>query len=136
MTWHEKTWHFGGAVPGQGSVECQIVSVDEEGGKNVLYLNARSTRTLEHRVQALSLNDGKSFQESQLVEWLPDPKSGCHEAVVGFPALLNSLSHRVQQWMSSSGLNHTLNHSAPTWLVYTLPTGTHGPRGVPQLISS
>ncbi|KAK0137395.1 Sialidase-4 [Merluccius polli] len=81
---HGSTWRFGEAVPGPDSVECQMVSVDEEDGANVLYCNARSP--LGCRVQALSLDNGAVFQEGQLVQRLVEPQNGCHGSVVGFPA--------------------------------------------------
>uniref|UniRef100_A0A3Q3H3F8 exo-alpha-sialidase n=1 Tax=Labrus bergylta TaxID=56723 RepID=A0A3Q3H3F8_9LABR len=83
---HGRTWRFGEAVPGPESVECQMVSVDEEDGTNVLYCNARSP--LGYRVQSLSLDDGAAFQEGQLVQRLVEPRNGCHGSIVGFPAPL------------------------------------------------
>uniref|UniRef100_A0A8C6T0B2 exo-alpha-sialidase n=1 Tax=Neogobius melanostomus TaxID=47308 RepID=A0A8C6T0B2_9GOBI len=80
---HGRTWRFGEAVPGPESVECQVVSVDEEDGTNILYCNARSP--LGYRVQALSLDDGAVFQEGQLVPRLVEPRNGCHGSIVGFP---------------------------------------------------
>nr|XP_020480167.1 sialidase-4-like isoform X2 [Monopterus albus] len=100
---HGRTWHFGEAVPGPESVECQMVSVDEEDGTNVLYCNARST--LGYRVQALSLDDGAVFQEGQLVQRLVEPRNGCHGSIVGFPAplhLFQSLNHHLHQPMCHS----------------------------------
>lgn len=127
------------------SVECQMVSVDEEDGTNVLYVNARSA--LGYRVQALSFDDGATFQEGQLVQRLVEPHNGCHGSVVGFPAPLHSLSrhpkHRCRHWTSSLGssdhnhlpsaiaaANPSLHHTAPpdfltpTWVVYSHPTWT------------
>ncbi|KAM3875196.1 sialidase-4 [Diretmus argenteus] len=91
---HGRTWQFGEPVPGPESVECQMVSVDEEDGTNVLYCNARSP--LGYRVQALSLDDGAAFQEGQLVQRLMEPRNGCHGSIVGFPApihLCHPLNH-------------------------------------------
>ncbi|XP_041654222.1 sialidase-4 [Cheilinus undulatus] len=101
---HGRTWRFGEAVPGPESVECQMVSVDEEDGTNVLYCNARSP--LGYRVQALSLDDGAAFQEGQLVQRLVEPRNGCHGSIVGFPAPLH------------------LYFLTPTWVVYSHPTWT------------
>ncbi|XP_034556834.1 sialidase-4 [Notolabrus celidotus] len=147
---HGRTWRFGEAVPGPESVECQMVSVDEEDGTNVLYCNARSP--LGYRVQALSLDDGAAFQEGQLVQRLVEPRNGCHGSIVGFPAplhLCQSLSHHLHQpphhsrhWTSFiSHSNPTTspppnptplspNQSpdpdflTPTWVVYSHPTWT------------
>lgn len=145
---HGRTWRFGEAVPGPESVECQMVSVDEEDGTNVLYCNARSP--LGYRVQALSLDDGAVFQEGQLVQRLVEPRNGCHGSIVGFPAPLHSLNHHLPQpthhcrhWTSFLTFsNHTNspsanittnvspNHSVPpdfltpTWVVYSHPTWT------------
>uniref|UniRef100_H3C0P5 exo-alpha-sialidase n=1 Tax=Tetraodon nigroviridis TaxID=99883 RepID=H3C0P5_TETNG len=99
---HGHTWRFGEAVPGPDSVECQVVSVDEEDGTNVLYCNARSP--LGYRVQALSLDDGAVFQEGQLVQRLVEPRNGCHGSIVGFPAPIH------------------LHFLTPTWVVYSHPT--------------
>ncbi|XP_074535986.1 sialidase-4 [Halichoeres trimaculatus] len=143
---HGRTWRFGEAVPGPESVECQMVSVDEEDGTNVLYCNARSP--LGYRVQALSLDDGAAFQEGQLVQRLVEPRNGCHGSIVGFPAPLHSnqsLSqhlqkpHRSRHWASfisnpiTPPPNTTLlsptqspspNFLTPTWVIYSHPTWT------------
>lgn len=146
---HGRTWRFGEPVPWPESVECQMVSVDEEDGTNVLYCNARSP--LGYRVQALSLDDGAVFQEGQLVQRLVEPRNGCHGSIVGFPAplhLCNSLYHHLNQpvhhsrhWTScmtcssntnspSPNITTSPNHSAPpdfltpTWVVYSHPTWT------------
>uniref|UniRef100_A0A3Q2SWZ1 exo-alpha-sialidase n=1 Tax=Fundulus heteroclitus TaxID=8078 RepID=A0A3Q2SWZ1_FUNHE len=84
---HGRSWRFGEAIPAPESVECQMVSVDQDDGSNVLYCNARSP--LGCRVQALSLDDGAAFQEGQLVQHLVEPRNGCHGSVVGFPAPLH-----------------------------------------------
>ncbi|XP_056420410.1 sialidase-4-like [Hyla sarda] len=87
---HGKTWTFGDLVPNLQTVECQLVSVDEEDGSNVLYCNARSS--LGFRVQALSYDGGVVFQEGQLVEKLVETPNGCHGSVIGFPAPLKKNS--------------------------------------------
>uniref|UniRef100_A0A4W6CRP3 exo-alpha-sialidase n=1 Tax=Lates calcarifer TaxID=8187 RepID=A0A4W6CRP3_LATCA len=125
---HGRTWRFGEAVPGPESVECQMVSVDEEDGTNVLYCNARSP--LGYRVQALSLDDGAVFQEGQLVQRLVEPRNGCHGSTVGFPAplhlrqSLNNHSHqpkrRSRHWTSCTPPDFL----TPTWVVYSHPTWT------------
>ncbi|XP_074498295.1 sialidase-4 [Sebastes fasciatus] len=138
---HGRTWRFGEAVPVPESVECQMVSVDQEDGTNVLYCNARSP--LGYRVQALSLDDGAVFQEGQLVQRLVEPRNGCHGSVVGFPAplhLRHSLDNHLHQpirhsrhWTScNSDITTSVptnpvtpNHPdflAPTWVVYSHPT--------------
>nr|XP_033487127.1 sialidase-4 [Epinephelus lanceolatus] len=150
---HGRTWRFGEAVPVPESLECQMVSVDEEDGTNVLYCNARSP--LGYRVQALSLDDGAVFQEGQLVQRLVEPRNGCHGSIVGFPAplhLYHSLDqhlhqpvHHSRHWTSCmTNSNHTISPSpnittsastapspanhpdflTPTWVVYSHPTWT------------
>ncbi|KAM9852832.1 sialidase-4 [Aulostomus maculatus] len=143
---HGRTWHFGEAVPGPESVECQMVSVDEEDGTNVLYCNARSP--LGYRVQALSLDDGAVFQEGQLVQRLVEPRNGCHGSIVGFPApihlcrhpgnSLNQPGQHCRHWtpcmsnhtpsLSTSVVSHDQSASpdflTPTWVVYSHPTWT------------
>ncbi|KAM6987797.1 sialidase-4 isoform 2-T2 [Tautogolabrus adspersus] len=147
---HGRTWRFGEAVPGPESVECQMVSVDEEDGTNVLYCNARSP--LGYRVQALSLDDGAAFQEGQLVQRLVEPRNGCHGSIVGFPAplhLCKSLpfylqknKHHTRHWTSfmshsnpptppspnttplSSNLSAPPDFLTPTWVAYSHPTWT------------
>ncbi|XP_034024705.1 LOW QUALITY PROTEIN: sialidase-4-like [Thalassophryne amazonica] len=104
---HGRTWSFGQAVPGPESVECQMVSVDEE-GDNLLYCNARSP--LGYRVQAVSLDDGAVFQEGQLVQRLVEPQNGCHGSIVGFPAPLH-LHHSFNYYLSKP--IHCSKHWAP-----------------------
>ncbi|XP_041796716.1 sialidase-4 [Chelmon rostratus] len=115
---HGRSWRFGEAVPGPESVECQMVSVDEEDGTNVLYCNARSP--LGYRVQALSLDDGAVFQEGQLVQRLVEPRNGCHGSTVGFPAPSPSLN------TSNVSPYHRAppDFLTPTWVVYSHPTWT------------
>ncbi|XP_075956222.1 sialidase-4 [Anarhichas minor] len=153
---HGRTWRFGEAVPVPESVECQMVSVDEEDGTNVLYCNARSP--LGYRVQALSLDDGAVFREGQLVQRLVEPGNGCHGSIVGFPAplhLCHSLDNHLDQpkhhsrhWTSCmTDSNHTTsvptssltpNHPYflnPTWVVYSHPTWTTGRRDLGVYLS-
>ncbi|XP_077396848.1 sialidase-4 isoform X2 [Festucalex cinctus] len=104
---HGRTWRFGDSVPGPPSVECQVASVDEEDGTTFLYCNARSR--LGFRVQALSRDDGATFQPGQLVQRLVEPRNGCHGSVVAFPAPLHTKDTRV-------------DFLAPTWAVYSHPT--------------
>ncbi|KAI4877586.1 hypothetical protein NFI96_011422 [Prochilodus magdalenae] len=130
---HGKVWRFGETVPGPQCVECQMVSVDEEDGTNLLYCNARST--LGYRVQALSFDDGAVFQRGQLVQKLMETRYGCHGSVVGFPAplalLQNSpkLLRRVTSTIgptsaaSMSTENPSQNFLTPTWAVYAHPSG-------------
>ncbi|CAM9313567.1 unnamed protein product [Lampetra planeri] len=109
----------GSPVPGPESVECQMVSVDEEDGTNMLYCNARSP--LGYRVQALSLDDGAAFQEGQLVQRLVEPRNGCHGSVVGFPAPLHSCEH------PDSGLRTAACLSPPARLFPRDPDSWRGP---------
>ncbi|NXK11201.1 NEUR4 protein, partial [Herpetotheres cachinnans] len=81
---HGRGWRFGEFIPNLQTGECQLVSVDEEDGSNVLYCNARSP--LGFRVQALSTDDGAVFNGGQLVQRLVEPPHGCHGSVIGFPA--------------------------------------------------
>lgn len=130
---HGRVWHFGEAVTGPESVECQMVSVDEEDGTNVLYCNARST--LGCRVQALSFDDGAVFQQGQLVQKLVEPRNGCQGSVIGFPAPLQllqtspNLLRRVTYSVgSSSAASASVENPAqmfltPTWVVYGHPVG-------------
>ncbi|XP_039930184.1 sialidase-4 isoform X2 [Hirundo rustica] len=83
---HGRRWRFGEFIPNLQTGECQLVSVDEEDGSNVLYCNARSP--LGFRVQALSTDDGAVFHRGQLVQRLVEPPHGCHGSVIGFPAPL------------------------------------------------
>ncbi|XP_077422248.1 sialidase-4 [Vanacampus margaritifer] len=130
---HGRTWRFGETIPGPQSVECQVVSVDEEDGTNFLYCNARSR--LGFRVQALSLDDGATFQQGQLVQRLVEPRNGCHGSVVGFPAPLHlHRDLRSRRLAQSSGRYLTFSNPsqkdaspdflAPTWVVYSHPTWT------------
>ncbi|XP_066477961.1 sialidase-4 [Tiliqua scincoides] len=83
---HGQNWQFGEFIPNLQTVECQMVSVDEEDGSNVLYCNARSP--LGFRVQALSMDDGAVFHSGELVQRLVEPPHGCHGSIIGFPAPL------------------------------------------------
>ncbi|XP_052541981.1 sialidase-4 [Tympanuchus pallidicinctus] len=98
---HGQGWRFGEFIPNLQTGECQLVSVDEEDGSNVLYCNARSS--LGFRVQALSTDDGAVFHGGQLVPRLVEPPHGCHGSIIGFPAPLVY---------------------APTWVLYSHPTSS------------
>uniref|UniRef100_A0A8C3RV07 exo-alpha-sialidase n=1 Tax=Chelydra serpentina TaxID=8475 RepID=A0A8C3RV07_CHESE len=94
---HGQRWCFGEFIPNLPTVECQMVSVDEEDGSNVLYCNARSP--LGFRVQALSTDDGAVFHLGQLVQRLVEPPHGCHGSIIGFPApLFYAPSSPHSQW--------------------------------------
>ncbi|XP_054839778.1 sialidase-4 [Eublepharis macularius] len=90
---HGQSWDFGEFIPNLQTVECQMVSVDEEDGSNRLYCNARSP--LGFRVQALSMDDGAVFQSGQLVQRLVEPPHGCHGSIIGFQAPLYYLHHNI-----------------------------------------
>uniref|UniRef100_A0A4X2LUY6 Sialidase-4 n=2 Tax=Vombatus ursinus TaxID=29139 RepID=A0A4X2LUY6_VOMUR len=83
---HGQSWQFGDFIPNLKTGECQLVSVYEEDGSNILYCNARSP--LGCRVQALSMDDGAAFLPGQLVRKLVESNRGCHGSIVGFPAPL------------------------------------------------
>ncbi|KAL0173417.1 hypothetical protein M9458_029385 [Cirrhinus mrigala] len=114
------------------NVECQMVSVDEENGVNILYCNARSASGC--RVQAVSFDNGAVFHDGQLVHKLVEPKNGCHGSVIGFPGPFYQLSqsqHFLRRLRSiytpfavsmSSALRSPQNFLLPTWVVYTHPT--------------
>ncbi|XP_062987594.1 sialidase-4 [Elgaria multicarinata webbii] len=103
---HGQSWHFGESIPNLQTVECQMVSVDEEDGNNVLYCNARSP--LGFRVQALSTDDGAVFHAGQLVQRLVEPPHGCHGSIIGFPAPLYykncKVHHSQRETRSVKGL--------------------------------
>nr|XP_034989901.1 sialidase-4 [Zootoca vivipara] len=90
---HGQSWQFGEFIPNLQTVECQMVSVDEEDGSNVLYCNARSP--LGFRVQALSTDDGAVFHSGQLVQRLVETPHGCHGSIIGFPAPLYYLQRNT-----------------------------------------
>ncbi|XP_024070120.1 sialidase-4 [Terrapene carolina triunguis] len=99
---HGQRWRFGEFIPNLPTVECQMVSVDEEDGSNVLYCNARSP--LGFRVQALSMDDGAVFHLGQLVQRLVEPPHGCHGSIIGFPApLFYAPSSPYSRWTMSLG---------------------------------
>uniref|UniRef100_A0A4X2M3F3 exo-alpha-sialidase n=1 Tax=Vombatus ursinus TaxID=29139 RepID=A0A4X2M3F3_VOMUR len=102
---HGQSWQFGDFIPNLKTGECQLVSVYEEDGSNILYCNARSP--LGCRVQALSMDDGAAFLPGQLVRKLVESNRGCHGSIVGFPA---PLLHSLQK------------HKTPTWVLYSHPT--------------
>ncbi|XP_062843844.1 sialidase-4 [Trichomycterus rosablanca] len=117
---HGKKWHFGEPVPGPQCVECQLVSVDEEDGTNILYCNARSA--LGFRVQALSFDNGTIFQNGQLVHKLLEPRNGCHGSVIGFPAPIH-LHHNCPDFDPPSlATKPSEKFLTPTWVVYAHPT--------------
>ncbi|NWY75813.1 NEUR4 protein, partial [Erithacus rubecula] len=143
---HGRGWRFGEFIPNLQTGECQLVSVDEEDGSNVLYCNARSP--LGFRVQALSTDDGAVFHGGQLVQRLVEPPHGCHGSVIGFPAPLvyvPSASRDTGTPLRGSarplppgalrGLRHlptrqagapspTPFFQAPTWILYSHPTSS------------
>ncbi|XP_043115375.1 sialidase-4 isoform X2 [Puntigrus tetrazona] len=124
---HGNVWHFGEALSVPESVECQMVSVDEENGVNVLYCNARSVSGC--RVQALSFDNGADFHDGQLVHKLVEPKNGCHGSVIGFPAPIYQFG-QTQHFLKPLKSIYSplavsmspLNFLPPTWVVYAHPT--------------
>uniref|UniRef100_A0A670XMH7 exo-alpha-sialidase n=1 Tax=Pseudonaja textilis TaxID=8673 RepID=A0A670XMH7_PSETE len=102
---HGQSWFFGEFVPNLKTLECQMLSVDEEDGSHVLLCNARSP--LGFRVQALSTDGGAIFQSGQLVPQLVEPPHGCHGSIIGFPAPLYYTYFEI-----------------PTWVLYSHPTSS------------
>ncbi|NWU49665.1 NEUR4 protein, partial [Dromas ardeola] len=147
---HGRGWRFGEFIPNLQTGECQLVSVDEEDGSNVLYCNARSP--LGFRVQALSTDDGAVFHGGQLVQRLVEPPHGCHGSVIGFPApfvylptVATSSHHEPAEskegCLNTGPLSHAGSVSlvggdpaaptnpvpffqAPTWVLYSHPTSS------------
>ncbi|NWY58705.1 NEUR4 protein, partial [Chionis minor] len=147
---HGRGWRFGEFIPNLQTGECQLVSVDEEDGSNVLYCNARSP--LGFRVQALSTDDGAVFHRGQLVQRLVEPPHGCHGSVIGFPAPFVYLPtaatgghHEPAKPEEGSRTPGHLSHAggitlvpedsaatptpapffqAPTWVLYSHPTSS------------
>ncbi|NXC21385.1 NEUR4 protein, partial [Corythaeola cristata] len=144
---HGRGWRFGEFIPNLQTGECQLVSVDEEDGSNVLYCNARSP--LGFRVQALSTDDGAVFHGGQLVQRLVEPPHGCHGSVVGFPApfvyvptapqdpvmSLQGSARRLLPGMLPGSVTSVRRDpvvtpspapffQAPTWVLYSHPTSS------------
>ncbi|NWH20984.1 NEUR4 protein, partial [Grus americana] len=144
---HGQGWRFGEFIPNLQTGECQLVSVDEEDGSNVLYCNARSP--LGFRVQALSTDDGAVFHGGQLVQRLVEPPHGCHGSVIGFPAPFVYVPaaprappaepeegcptpghHGHARGITSARGDPAANPSpapffqAPTWVLYSHPTSS------------
>lgn len=142
---HGNVWHFGEALSAPESVECQMVSVDEEDGLNILYCNARSVSGC--RVQAVSFDKGAVFQDGQLVQKLVEQKNGCHGSVIGFPAPVYQLGqsqHYLRQLRSiysppavsiSPALSSSQNFLPPTWVVYSHPTRSNARRDLGVYLS-
>ncbi|NXN68040.1 NEUR4 protein, partial [Himantopus himantopus] len=129
---HGRGWRFGEFIPNLQTGECQLVSVDEEDGSNVLYCNARSP--LGFRVQALSTDDGAVFHGGQLVQRLVEPPHGCHGSVVGFPApfvylhtVATSSHHEPAEPKEGCLTPGHLSHAGSITLVRGDPTATPGP---------
>ncbi|XP_058045195.1 sialidase-4 [Ahaetulla prasina] len=148
---HGQSWFFGEFVPNLKTVECQMVSVDEEDGSHVLLCNARSS--LGFRVQALSTDDGAVFHSGQLVPQLVEPPHGCHGSIIGFPAPLYCTHHGIQvsqrkacpikgpglslqpgicerphfcpAWLTTSLCNHYLCHQQLEMLTSTATSSGH-----------
>uniref|UniRef100_A0A8C5MNV5 exo-alpha-sialidase n=1 Tax=Leptobrachium leishanense TaxID=445787 RepID=A0A8C5MNV5_9ANUR len=128
---HGRSWKLGELIPNLQTLECQMVSVDEEDGNNIVYCNARSS--LGFRVQAVSSDEGVEFQQGQLVEKLAETSGGCHGSVIGFPAPLSlhsrNYAHNFTQASSTkcqmrfqNAVEHFQN---PTWVLYSHPTSSH-----------
>uniref|UniRef100_A0A4X2M1H8 exo-alpha-sialidase n=1 Tax=Vombatus ursinus TaxID=29139 RepID=A0A4X2M1H8_VOMUR len=101
---HGQSWQFGDFIPNLKTGECQLVSVYEEDGSNILYCNARSP--LGCRVQALSMDDGAAFLPGQLVRKLVESNRGCHGSI-NAPGPVSQTSTSFQ---------------TPTWVLYSHPT--------------
>nr|XP_009939090.1 PREDICTED: sialidase-4 [Opisthocomus hoazin] len=109
---HGRSWRFGEFIPNLQTGECQLVSVDEEDGSNVLYCNARSP--LGFRVQALSTDDGAVFHGGQLPEeGCPTP--GHHGDAHGLTLVRGNPAVPP----SPAAFFH-----APTWVLYSHPTSS------------
>ncbi|KFU88938.1 Sialidase-4, partial [Chaetura pelagica] len=129
---HGRAWRFGEFIPNLQTGECQLVSVDEEDGSNVLYCNARSP--LGFRVQALSTDDGAVFHGGQLVQrlggrlWsLPRKQAGGDELLA--VAASNHQTAKPKEATLAQGAatqppDPTPFFQAPTWILYSHPTSS------------
>ncbi|XP_067897452.1 sialidase-4 [Heterodontus francisci] len=125
---HGKVWKFGEFIANLETVECQVVSVDEEDGHNVLYCNARTP--FNFRAQALSTDCGAAFLEGQIIPKLVEPPRGCHGSVIGFPAPIASWREELavihgsysEKQQPAQPQHKKLNFQTPTWVLYSHPT--------------
>ncbi|XP_043558833.1 sialidase-4 [Chiloscyllium plagiosum] len=127
---HGTVWRSGDFIDNLETVECQVVSVDEEDGHGVVYCNARTQ--LNFRAQALSTNGGAAFQDGHLIPKLVEPPRGCHGSIVGFPAPVGKRydellafsafdsDNQQQTRLQHKGLK--LNLRSSTWVLYAHPT--------------
>ncbi|XP_010167322.1 sialidase-4 [Antrostomus carolinensis] len=126
---HGRGWRFGEFIPNLQTGECQLVSVDEEDGSNILYCNARSP--LGFRVQALSTDDGAVFHGGQLVQRLdelPTMSTGSHHKPAKPKEAPGHLSHAgsvtVVQGDPAATSSPAAFFQAPTWVLYSHPTSS------------
>ncbi|XP_078071489.1 sialidase-3-like [Mustelus asterias] len=85
---HGESWNCGGFVSREECGECQMVSMDQGNGFDILYCNARSIKRgdKQYRVQAVSTDGGYTFTDGSLVKMLAEPPNGCHGSIIHFPA--------------------------------------------------
>ncbi|XP_020373772.2 sialidase-4 [Rhincodon typus] len=127
---HGKVWKSGDFIDNLATVECQVVSVDQEDGHGVLYCNARTL--LNFRAQALSADGGAAFQEGHLIPKLVEPPQGCHGSIIGFPAPIVKKCEDLLAFRDFDSENQQqtrlwhkglkLNLRSPTWVLYSHPT--------------
>lgn len=106
--------------------ECQVAEVTHQNNSQVLYCNARSPEN--YRVEALSTNGGKRFEESFLCKELPETGYGCQGSVVSFTSLLKppEVGPRATTANSTRPLGvhpSTALDGTKQWLLFSHPTG-------------
>ncbi|XP_036401477.1 sialidase-4-like [Megalops cyprinoides] len=104
-----ETWLVGKLIDRE-SGECQMAEIVNHNGISQLYCNARNTK--DYRVEALSKNEGASFEKANLVQKLVEEKDGCQGSVISFPKPLSEDEDGVQKDGQSSA----------RWLLYSHPT--------------
>ncbi|XP_036401476.1 sialidase-3-like [Megalops cyprinoides] len=112
-----ETWHVGELIDKE-TCECQMAEIVNHEGISQLYCNARNTK--DYRVEALSKNEGASFEKANLVPKLVEDRNGCQGSVISFPKPLSEDEDGVQKDGQSSA----------RWLLYSHPTNNRADMGV------
>lgn len=121
------TWHHGQFLQSLVTGECQVADLTGKTGPPILYCSARTLK--RYRAEAVSTDNGESFQRQVLNQQLLEPPHGCQGSVVSFQPRehLHQFQNSRDKDSSTEKPHHLLDKSqreagTEMWLLFSHPT--------------
>ncbi|CAN2391072.1 exo-alpha-(2-_3)-sialidase activity, partial [Pristimantis euphronides] len=118
---HGESWHRGGGLWRQKTVECQVAEVACSSGSNLLYCSARTSR--HYRAEATSRPQSIEFGDAYYNKSLCEPPHGCQGSVVSYRPP-EAYREEDEAGGGEEAQEACLKAAATSWLLYSHPTSS------------